>query len=298
MTSGRPISGASPETVLTGGGTTARFNGSQLRIVRGRTTWTLPVRALASAELTTSGAVWIEINGTPNQAEHGLGQAVELRAPNAHAAEAFLAQLTAALAATEPAADGHALVQVERKTKQSPWQGALGRRAKAIVFLLAPYVLLLLLLGWVSPLDGAEAGVSLGVGGALGLAGGFTLWRVGRRAHSLWLLRKRGIGVVGKVTGYVKIWDKGVHYWQFSKMKFTTVDGQHMWDVPSVVTTWAFSKHADTGQSVELNYDPERPNRASRPLTIGFVLRTLLLAAVGAVPATGFATCILANLPS
>ncbi|GGL87889.1 hypothetical protein GCM10010129_34670 [Streptomyces fumigatiscleroticus] len=40
-----------PETVLRAGGTTARFNGARLRIVRGRTAWTVPLlQALRSAD--------------------------------------------------------------------------------------------------------------------------------------------------------------------------------------------------------------------------------------------------------
>ncbi|GAA4325832.1 hypothetical protein GCM10023086_53130 [Streptomyces venetus] len=44
-----------------------------------------------------------------------------------------------------------------------------------------------------------------------------------RRVRSLWLPGERGIGVVGRVTGYVHMWDKGGHLWVFSRMTFTTV---------------------------------------------------------------------------
>lgn len=283
--------------MLAAGGTTARFNGARLRIVRGRTIWTLPVRALRSAELTPTGAVRITISGASGQAaQHGLGLAVELQAPNARAAAAFLAQLTAALATTEPAADGHALVRVETQPQRQLQLGPRAQQAVRIAYVLPPYALLLFLLGLFSPLDRGTAAGTLTVGGVMGLVGGIPLWRVARRVLSLWLLRKRGVGVVGKVTGYVHIWDKGAHLWIFSRMTFTTLDGQRMRDIPSVVTVWGLSDQAYSGQ-VELSYDPEHPTRASRPLTVGFAFRTLLLASVAAIPATAFVICVLENLP-
>ncbi|MCE0445334.1 hypothetical protein LT493_10700 [Streptomyces tricolor] len=198
---------------------------------------------------------------------------MELRAPSARSAQAFLAQLTAALAATEPVADGHALVRVERR---QPPRRELGPRARAVVRIarvVPVYGLVLFLLGLVSPWTPSTAAATLVAGGVLGLAGGVPLWRAARQVRSLWLLRRRGVGVVGEVTGYVRIWDKGGHLWVFSRMSFTTVDGQRMRDVPSVVTVWGFADRAYAGP-VDLVYDPEHPARASRPLTVGFAFRT------------------------
>ncbi|MFF0428125.1 hypothetical protein ACFYUJ_27450 [Streptomyces sp. NPDC004520] len=192
----------------------------------------------------------IEISGMSGSARHGLGSAVELPTPNTHAAKAFFGQLTAALAAVEPAADGHALVQVETVPRQSPQPGARGRQVVAIALLLVLYTLLLVALGQVSPRKAGTAALSLSVGGVLGLAAGFTLWRMGRRIRSLWLLRRRGILAAETV-----------------------------------------------GSQVELRYDPEHPDRASRPLTVGFAFRALLVAAVALVPGAAFALCVLVNLP-
>ncbi|MEV6329381.1 DUF3592 domain-containing protein [Streptomyces sp. NPDC051909] len=225
-----------------------------------------------------------------------LGSAVELPTPNAHAAKAFLGQLTAALAAFEPAADGHALVQVGAVPRQSPRPGTRGRQAVAIALLLVLYAVPLVALGRVSPLKAGAAAFSLSAGGVLGLVGGFMLWRMGRRVRSLWLLRRRGIGVVGKVTGEVQHFDKGGPLWIISKLAFTTVDGQRMRDVRSVVSVW-FLAAETVGSQVELRYDPEHPDRAGRPLTVGFAFRTLLVAAVALVPGAAFALCVLVNLP-
>ncbi|MBH1935759.1 hypothetical protein I5Q34_16020 [Streptomyces sp. AV19] len=158
------------------------------------------------------------------------------------------------------------------------------------------YAPALALLALVSPREDG-VGFLLGVGGALGLAGGVPLVWVARRVRALWLLRERGIGVVGRVTGHVHIWDKGGHLWEFSTMSFTTLDGRRVRDVPSVVTIWCLSRGRSPGAEVALSYDPECPTRASRPLTVGFVLRTLLLAAVASVPAYGFLVCVGMSLP-
>lgn len=157
------ISGG-PERVLAAGDTRARCNGSRLLITRGRTTWTVPVRAVRSAELTPAGAVRVTISGAPGQTgTHGLGAAVDLPAPNTRAATAFLEQLTAALATTEPMADGHALVRVDT---QERWQTQLGPRAQALVrmaYAVPPLALFLLLVGLFSPLDdGMGSGWSAG----------------------------------------------------------------------------------------------------------------------------------------
>lgn len=102
--------------------------------------------------------------------------------------------------------------------------------------------------------------------------------------------------MVGRVTGSVHIWDRGGHYWVFSRMTFTTIDGRRMVDIPSVVTVWGLSDGAHKGP-VELSYDPENPARASRPPTIGFAFRTLALATAAAFPTWGFLQILLANLP-
>ncbi|KAF3463567.1 hypothetical protein [Streptomyces sp. Tu 3180] len=285
-----------PETVLAGRGTTARFDGQRLLVVRGRTTWTLPVRAVASAEATAGGTIRVGISGDPGRARHGLGRVLELPTANARAAEAFLGQLTAALTATEPAADGHALIQVRTQPPPSYAPGPRGRRAVRAGSLLAGYTLLLSLLGWMSPLEDGLAAFSLSVAGVLGLIGGAALWRTARRVRSLWLLRRRGVGVVGEADGHVRIRSEGAHLWIFSKLTFTTVDGRMMRGVPPVVSVRDFSGAVITGRA-DLVYDPEHPARASRPLTFAFVLRTVLLTALGLVPLGGAAVCLVPNLP-
>lgn len=62
-----------PEIVLVSGRTSARFDGSRLLITRGRTSWTLPVKALSAAKLRARGTVVIAISGPAAAARHGLG---------------------------------------------------------------------------------------------------------------------------------------------------------------------------------------------------------------------------------
>lgn len=277
---------AAPVTVLTRGGTTARFDGVHLIVVRGRSTWTVPVRALEYVELTDDGAIRALIAGSAASADHGLGPVVDLRGPNRSAAEAFFGQLSSAVDRTPSAADGHALVRHQvREAGRAPLSPAWRERLTVAGLILLHHTALFVC-GLIAVRDPWLVLFTVVTTGTLGLAGGLVLWRVGRRLRSLWLLRRRGIGVVGEAVGHVRIWSKGGHLWEFSRMDFVTVDGRRMRGVPSVVTVWSFSD-ASRGR-VELSYDPERPERASRPLTAGFLLRTLILAAPGVALLTGY----------
>ncbi|MFE3071895.1 hypothetical protein [Streptomyces sp. NPDC059247] len=290
-----------PNGVITGGGTTARFDGVSLTIERGDTVWTVPVEALAGTSL-TGAAVRVEIGGVPREdtgAAHGLGPAVELRAPNATAAGAFHGLLRAGIATARRAPDGAALVRRERRVPQDLPDGGASQRVALVVAGLVPYAMAFVLLGMASPeTDTALVWVSLSFSAVAGLVGGNVLWRVGRRARSLWLLRGRGIGVTGRVTGHVRIWSKGLHLWMFSRMAFRTVGGQEMTEVPSVVTVWGLGDASLPGRGVDLVYDPEHPSRASRPLTFGFAVRTLVLASMGGLVLSGAAYGVMFHLPT
>ncbi|MFD4833401.1 hypothetical protein ACFWPV_26630 [Streptomyces uncialis] len=275
-----------PVTVLTRGGTTARFDGARLVVVRGRSTWTVPVRALEYVELTDDGAIRALIAGSADSADHGLGPVVDLRGPNRSAAEAFFGQLSSAVDRTPSAADGHALVRHQvRAAGRAPLSPAWRKGLTAAGLILLHHTALTVF-GLIAVRDPGLVLFTVVTTGTLGLAGGLVLWRVGRRFRALWLLRRRGIGVVGEAVGHVRIWSKGGHWWEFSRMDFVTVDGRRMKGVPSVVTVWSFSD-ASRGR-VELSYDPENPERASRPLTAGFCLRTLILAAPGVALFSGY----------
>ncbi|MGX2993809.1 hypothetical protein JNUCC64_05845 [Streptomyces sp. JNUCC 64] len=277
-----PVPGGAPETVLVDGGTTARFDGRRLLVVRGRTSWHLPVRALRTAERTTDGTVRVEIAGLPGEAaRHGLGTVFELRGPNHRATEAFLGQLRAAVIAHPTVPDGHALVE---RREADPRGGPSPRTRRRLVIgsLVVAYYTALVVTG-VLTLGAMYAGVALFLAllpGSAALAGAVGLWRTGRRLRSLLLLRRRGIGVVGRAFGRARL-TRGPVVWEFSLLTFTTLDGRRMTGVPSVVSARVPVPAPDT---VVLSYDPERPTRASRPPTPGFLVRTLLIGVVSLSP--------------
>jgi len=263
-----------PEIVLVSGRTSARFDGSRLLITRGRTSWTLPVKALSAAKLRARGTVVIAISGPAAAARHGLGPAVALRAPNARAARAFASAVSRALPA-RPAEDGHALVEVHtgprRRYLPTPRRPS---RTTVITSALGAYVLLLA--AWAR--FGPPPAGSVVVGGVLLPIGLFTLWRTALRLRSLWLLRVRGI----RVTGTALETDEQA-LWTFPPLRFTTVDGRRMKDIISVTSTLlCFTPLFYEDQDVEVVYDPEHPERAGLPVSFGFVLRTLFLIAAGA----------------
>ncbi|MER6915038.1 hypothetical protein ABT354_25465 [Streptomyces sp. NPDC000594] len=295
MASDSPPSRA-PVTVLTRGGTTARFDGEHLTVARDRSTWTVPVRALDSADLSSDGTIRVTISGPTDAATHGLGPLITLRGPNRSAVEAFFGPLGSAVARTPSAPDGHALIHhhVRPRTARTP-MGPAWRRGLTITGLILLHHLLLTAIGLLTLDNPGLAVFAVILFGTPGLLGGLVLWRAGRRFRSLWLLRTRGISVVGTCTGHVFM-SKDPHRWVFSTMDFTTVDGRRMTHVPSVVSIRRLSNNP-LGP-VDLSYDPEHPSRASRPLTTGFVIRTLILAAPGAALSSGYVLLLLAFLTS
>ncbi|GAA2223845.1 hypothetical protein GCM10010232_05600 [Streptomyces amakusaensis] len=274
-------------TVLARGGTTARFDGEHLTVARERSTWTVPVRALDSADLSADGTIRLTISGPADAATHGLGPLITLRGPNRSAVEAFFGRLGPAVARTPSAPDGHALIDhhVRRQAARAR-PGPARRKGLTVTGLLLLHHLLLTVIGLLALGDLGPAVLAVIALGTPGLGGTVILWRAGRRFRSLWLLRRRGIGVVGKCTGHVFM-SKDPHLWVFSTMDFTTADGRRMTHVPSVVSIRRLSNNP-LGQ-VELSYDPEHPSRASRPLTAGFIVRTLILAVPGASLLSGYA---------
>ncbi|GAA2787927.1 hypothetical protein [Streptomyces showdoensis] len=287
------------ETVLSGKGTRARCDGARLLIVRGGTTWTVPVRAIASVERTADSEVTVALSGDPAaaaRARHGLGRSVTLSGPNARAADAFAGHLRTACAGVGTAADGHPLVTVRRAPDPAGAGGAgtgeSGLRAVLVFFLLLVYAAVLWAVGATGPLRPGPAAASLVVGGGLGILGGVTLWRVGRRFRTVAVLRARGVGVVGRVTGRVRIWAKGSSVWVFPLVSYTTVEGEEFERVPSAVSAGLGAVPLD---EAEVLYDPERPHRMGLPPTFGFAVRSLVLGLAGLGSTALFGWAVLAN---
>ncbi|MEV0646587.1 hypothetical protein AB0I28_15115 [Phytomonospora sp. NPDC050363] len=267
---------------------TARFDGRRLRVTAGRTSWTVPVGAIASAEPTSDGTVRVVFSGRAAHSTHGLGDGVDLPAGTA---DVFARVLRDVVATSTPAADGHALIT---RTEDPSWlTGRYGRLVTTWgLFVLGGLSVLLL-----QPLAGSvrrdDAVGLVAVIALTGAAGGFLLWRVVRRVRSLLILRRRGVEALG-----VSVRDHAVGGWgalfTFPVMDFRTVDG-HLWrGVVSVASAWSFRARR---REVALVYDPLDPRRASRPFGPFFLLRTLVLAvpAVALLYAAGL--CVYTNLP-
>ncbi|MFI1207627.1 hypothetical protein ACH4UV_08470 [Streptomyces sp. NPDC020802] len=275
MSDGRARTGA-PEVVLAGGGTTARFDGQRLRIVRGTTTWTMPVRAVRAAESTPGGGVRIELSGDPGDgraARHGLGAGVSIPSRNAHAARAFTEQLQRALSTTATAADGHALVLVHtRQRVPSPRV----RRLAAIGAAVLAYAAVLGAVGWRGP---EGAGIALAVTGWMGPAGAgllFFCWV--RLIRDLVALRRRGITVSGRGEGTVRGFGGNVFY--FRRLGYRTVDGEEFTRVESRGSVGVGTLGVGP---VDVTYDPLDPRTATGPLSFHHVAVTLFLVLMGLV---------------
>ncbi|MEU5216331.1 DUF3592 domain-containing protein [Streptomyces sp. NPDC020807] len=271
------------ESSLSGRGISARFNGARLSVVRDGTTWTIPLRAIAYVGGAADRAeVRIAISGPDSGgARHGLGGSVVLAGPNRHAATAFADHVRASLAGVEPAEDGHALVTVERPPLATLPTGDKSSRAVLIGFLVCLYVGALWAVGATGPRPAGQAVASLTVGGALLALGAVGLWRVARRFRNSRILRTRGIGVVGQVDGYLRIWTSGGHTWVFPHLSYTTADGRRFEGVTSAVSAgW----DVRTAKTTEVLYDSADPRRAGVPPTAGFLARSTVLGLVSLFP--------------
>ncbi|GLZ78099.1 hypothetical protein Afil01_29060 [Actinorhabdospora filicis] len=283
---------AQPEISLAGSRLAASFDGRRLLLRAGRTTWTVPVNAIAEAIQSEGTYVLLRLTGPA----HGLDAEFSLTAPNKNSAETFVRSVERARrkAGTDP--EAHA--RIERVDAPGWTATPAGRKVTRWVLpagcLLAVLVLLLI----VSPLPGWIAAMSLFFAMAAAGGGGFLTWRVLRRVRSLWILKQRGIGVVGRKTRDHYVGSRG-SMWIFPVMEFRTAEGKTYREVISVATSFSFSPAEMSGKPITLDliYDPQDPRRATRTYGIGFLLRTALLA----VPALGLSatalSTVLVNLP-
>jgi hypothetical protein len=262
-----------PEVVLSGGGVTARFDGRRLLLVQGATTWTVPVRAVRSAELLSGGEVRIELSGDAEGAQHGLGAGVSIPCRNAHAAKAFTNRLQRALRASDTVADGHALVLVE--TRQHGTSPLTHKGIKIGTAVLA-YAAVLVIIG---RYGAGEAGAELGVFGVLGAAGLALLYFCWvRLIRDILVLRRRGITVSGHSEGTVAGFGGNVFY--FRVLSYRTLEGMSFKEVKS---RGSVSGRTSGIGPVDVTYDPLKPSTATGPLSFNHVWWTLFLVVTGLV---------------
>ncbi|MEU5884033.1 DUF3592 domain-containing protein [Spirillospora sp. NPDC047279] len=253
------------EVVLSGRNTSARFDGSRLRVTRGRTTWTVPVQAVRGAGLLQDRSVRVELDAEVD--ERGLGRTVTLPYRNAAAALAFVERLQGALGP----ATGSPQVTVETSVRRLSLRQ---RRTLQIGGAVLAYLLALVALGvlrsdlatllitsWFAP-----AGV-----GVLYLCRTFMIRDV--RA-----LRRRGVTVAGRSEGTVRAFGGNLFYHHL--LTFRTADGRNLQRVRSRGTVSSFEKG---GRPLDVTYDPGDPRVATGPLTLSHALWTVVVAVFGLV---------------
>ncbi|WP_150245352.1 DUF3592 domain-containing protein [Streptomyces albofaciens] len=240
--------GRIPEVVLRGRGIDFRLEAYVVRVVRGRTTWTVPLAAIDRVEY-TGRRVLLELSGDATQ-----DGAFTLITRNATAADAFVRRLRTAL--TRLPAPGQGPTHVVRETvgRRIPRLSNLPTGAK-IALGVVPYLAFFSVAGD----KGAEAGIGDLVGFIMlyGPAGWLMLYfgwtEVVRDAL---ILRRRGITVPGRIRDYT--WrsageDSGEWHPVY---EFRTLEGQRM-----VVTQTAGHGRKGERGPVDVTYDPLSPTR-------------------------------------
>ncbi|MFH8347610.1 hypothetical protein [Streptomyces sp. NPDC018045] len=134
-----------PEVVLRGRGVVFRLEAYVVRVVRGRTSWTVPLAAISRVEY-GGGRVRLELSGDAAQ-----GDAFTLATRNATAADAFVQRLRTALTRLPSPGQGPTQVVREDAGRRLPRVPAGAKIGLAIVPYLAFFS--------VSVGRGAEAGV-------------------------------------------------------------------------------------------------------------------------------------------
>ncbi|MFH8411035.1 DUF3592 domain-containing protein [Streptomyces sp. NPDC018019] len=259
--------GRIPEVVLRGRGVVFRLEAYVMRVVRGRTTWTVPLTAIDRVAY-TQGRVLLELSGDAVQ-----DGAFTLITRNATAADAFVQQVRTAL--TRLPATGQGPTHVVREDAGRRWRlPSLSAGAK-IALGIVPY----LAFSAIAVEEGAKAGLGdlVGFTMAYGPAGWLMLYfgwtEVVRDAL---ILRRRGITVPGRIRDYE--WrrigeDSGEWHPVY---EFRTLEGQRL-----VVTQTAGHAHKGGRSLVDVTYDPLSPTRVRGLRDKGLTIRGTVLTFFG-----------------
>ncbi|AZK93404.1 hypothetical protein B7R87_05600 [Streptomyces tsukubensis] len=254
--------------MIAAAGASARLDGLGLTFVHGRTTWQVPATAIRAAE--TGGpdprpGVMLHLRpGLPLPA--GTPPFLFLPARNVHTAEAFRAAVAGAVAAAPVVDAAEVLVTVvvrpsrrDRIRRSAPYRirirvlyGAAWLVWFAVVLAVTlraehPWAtaVLAFLSFWIAPL------------GCRIFFMGIPARSRPRRTRSLRRLRRHGITVGARITGYRAVRFDAQY---FPLLDFTTADGQELQGVVSLRTVW--EKERLPGFTLVV-YDPEEPALAS-----------------------------------
>ncbi|QDY76084.1 hypothetical protein [Streptomyces qinzhouensis] len=253
----------SPELVIAASGASARLSGLGLTFVHGRTTWQVPVAAIRAAETTASPAgVRVRFRAGVSLPE-GTDPLLFLPAQNAHAAEAFRAGVAGAVAAAPPVDAAEVLVTVvTRPSRLDRIRAAADRRrllygtAWLVWFAVVLTVTLRAESPWVTAVLSFQS-LWIAPLGCRILFMGIPARSRPRRPRFLRRLRRNGITVGGRITGY-----RSARYdsQYFPLLDFTTADAQELQGVVSLQVVW--EKERTPGFTLVV-YDPEEPVLAS-----------------------------------
>jgi hypothetical protein len=253
------------QVVLKGRGGTFRLEGRKLRVVRGRTVWEIPLRAVEAVE---RGDDWryaaLRISGA------GPAPAFTVRSRNTAAVQAFTEALGRALTGVTPVADGQALITTGTRPLELP---GLSTRASRITVLVLGWLLLIVLAAGGVESD-SEAGLVVAAAptGPTGCVLLAVAWRFFLRDP--WILRRRGVTVPGQVVRYITSTRQQAMYPVY---RFTTVTGRTLTQESSVTVLKRLSN-----PGVDVTYDPQDPTRVRGARAFGHLAAGLFVAAFGA----------------
>ncbi|MFI7320291.1 DUF3592 domain-containing protein [Streptomyces venezuelae] len=265
--------------VLKGRGGAMRLESGEVRVVRGRVTWRIPLRAIGVVESDGRTSVRLRISGDTT------GDGFYVTSGNSNAVGAFTEGLRRAMEGVTPVADRAALVDTGA-TPRAPL--ALNTRAVRVSVGVCGYLLVLFLLSAV--VEDPEQGSWLGATVFLLPFGTGLLWLAWRFfLRDPWILRRRGVTVPGEIVDYRT---SAKQQAMNPVLRFTTADGATVTQVSSVTVLMRSRNRA-----VDVTYDPHHPDRARggrafAHMTMGFVL-ALFGAGLGLVPFIGFLAAVL-----
>ncbi|MFJ8231209.1 hypothetical protein ACIQ9E_14820 [Streptomyces sp. NPDC094448] len=255
----------SPEPVIAASGASARLHGRGLTFVHGRTTWQVPATAILTAETGGPGprpGVTIRLRPGISLPE-GSSPLLFLPARNAHAAEAFRAAVAGAVAAAPVVDAAEILVTVvvqpsgpERIRRSVDRTRVLCAAAWLLWFSVVLTVTLRTESPWATAVLSFQSLWTAPLGCRVFFTGIPARSRP-RRTRSLRRLRRRGITVGGRISGYRAVRFDAQY---FPLLDFTTADGQEFQGVVSLRTVW--EKERLPGSTLVV-YDPEEPALAS-----------------------------------
>ncbi|MGW7069785.1 hypothetical protein ACWGII_00350 [Streptomyces sp. NPDC054855] len=268
--------------VLKGRGGAMRLESGEVRVVRGRATWRIPLRAVGSVESDGMTSVRLRISGDTS------GDGFQVSSGNRNAVGAFTEGLRQAMEGVTPAADGTALV-TSGPTPRTPL--SLTTRAARVSTGVGGYLLLLVLLFTVVRTPEQVTWLTLAAFLLPGGAGLLVLaWKFFLRDP--WILRRRGVTVPGEIVRYRTLPRQQA---MNPVLRFTTAGGVTVTQESSVTV---LMRRRDP--AVDVTYDPDDPSRVRGGRALSHMGAGLLLGALGAAmalgPLTGFLMSVLGDL--